>query len=194
MAITADEIQKIILDKHKKITGLPMPEAFVWWHQLVRAIAEAMEEVNAPRTKKLDRKNELSAELQEEVSWRISETWEAHMKQRRGFWREAVGKTPPEPHLTNQIKKHIREAILEFDRDWLAPDKREQWAQDSWVRAAGIGLFLDKWCTGQDPENNVDLGGKRYLEPWRAWMPQRGKGHPVPRFADLYFARRDGIG
>ena len=127
-----------------------------------------------------------------ELAWRTQETWAAHADKRRRFFAEVEGTAArPRSSPPPDIAREIRQAILEYDGDLLGPDQREEWRRESWARAAGLGIFLDPWCTAEHPENKMgEPGAKRYLEPWRPWHVQRGKGSPVSRFADLYFQRR----
>ena len=127
-----------------------------------------------------------------EISWRIDEVWGAHLRQRKGFFRKATGSEPKDPRLTAELRNLIREALHRHDADLLGSDQREQWLAESMVRAAGVGLFLDKFMTGQAPENDMRNGGRRYLEPERPWKVPRGKPDPVPRFAERYFEAKGG--
>lgn len=97
------------------------------------------------------------------------------------------GKVPPAPILTTETSKAIRAALREHDRDLMGDGEegRKRWSRESPVRAAGIGIFLSDWHTG-----TADNAPRAYLEPWRPWKPQRGKGDPVPTFAQLYFEER----
>lgn len=127
-----------------------------------------------------------------EIDWRIDQTWEAHLKQRTGFFRKETGGTPPEPTFTAAIRQLIRDSLLRHDSELLEPEERERWAQESLTRAAGIGIFLDAFMTGRHRDNEVKNGGRRYLEPERPWKIPRGKPDPVPRFAERYFEARGG--
>lgn len=123
-----------------------------------------------------------------ELNWRVEQTWLAHLAQWREFFRSVNGAVPsPDPTLTEEIREAIREALLTYDGALLGPDQREEWRRQSKALAAGIGIFLDPWCTGQHKDNEATNGGKRYLEHWRPWKRQRGKGDPVDRFSELYF-------
>lgn len=127
-----------------------------------------------------------------EVSWRIEQVWRAHVEQWREFYRAENGVEPTNPPtLSEEIRAAIKAALLEFDRDLLGSEQRDEWTKRSKARAAGIGIFLDPWCTGNHKDNDVRARGKRYLEPWRPWKHQRGKGSPVDRFAAIYFERKD---
>ena len=92
-----------------------------------------------------------------------------------------------ERYLCDEIRKAIRAAIREYDGHLLGKELRPRWVEESKARAAGIGIFLDPWCTGNARDNDARSGGKRYLEHWRPWCRQRGKQSPVDRFAELYF-------
>lgn len=123
-----------------------------------------------------------------EIAWRIEQTWRAHLGQWRGFVTEQNGVKPGvDPQLTGEIKQAIRDALLTYDRDLLGADQRAEWVAKSKPRAAGIGLYLDNWCTGRHKDNDFRNGGKQYLEHWRPWKQQKGKANPVERFADLFF-------
>lgn len=129
---------------------------------------------------------------EEELRWRTVQTWEAHLAENNAFFQAENGVAPSvQPTMTPDIRKDIRDALKLFDAHLLTPDKREEWKRNSKVRAAGVGIFLDPFCCGTSKDNNVKDGGKRYLEHWRPWKSQRGKGHPVERFAQLYFEARD---
>lgn len=129
----------------------------------------------------------------EELRWRVGQVWQAHLAARRAFFERETGVAPSQlPTFDHDdIEAPIRDALHRFDGDLMAPDQRDRWQRESRVRASGIGIFYDSWMTGNSPENNTSNGGKRYLEPWRPWKAQRGKGHPVLRFAELYFTARD---
>lgn len=123
-----------------------------------------------------------------ELEWRVEETWRAHLAQWRGFYLDTNGRVPiREPTLTDEIRKAIRAAIREYDGHLLGKELRPRWVEESKARAAGIGIFLDPWCSGNARDNDARSGGKRYLEHWRPWARQRGKQSPVDRFAELYF-------
>lgn len=127
-----------------------------------------------------------------EIEWRIDEVWAAHLAQFRGYFEDTTGKAPPgrPPTLTPEIRQDIRQALLTYDAELLGPESREQWVEESKARAAGVGIYLDPFLTGQSPDNDLRNGGKRFLEHWRPWRRQRGKGCPVERFAELYFEAR----
>ncbi len=123
-----------------------------------------------------------------EIDWRVEQTWRAHLAQWRGYYQDSNGKAPiREPSLTQEIRDAIKVALKEYDAHLLKPDQREAWLAGSKARAAGIGIFLDPFLTGQSKDNDLRNGGKRYLEHWRPWKVQRGKGSPVDRFAELYY-------
>lgn len=126
-----------------------------------------------------------------ELNWRVDETWAAHLDQRSGFYADVDGRVPSvTPTLTEEIRGAIIESLRRHDASLLGPESREAWALRSKTRAAGIGLFLDRWCTATDPKNDIRTGGTRYLEPWRPWKRQQGKGDPVEKFAQLYFSAK----
>lgn len=101
------------------------------------------------------------------------------------FYQERGTSGGPDPKLAADLRELIRTAIVEYDKGLLGASDRERWESDSYAAAAGEGLFLDSWMTGRDAENR-----KLFLESWRPWKPQKGKGHPVPRFAQLAFDAR----
>lgn len=126
-----------------------------------------------------------------EIGWRAGEVWTAHLEAWRRFFKAENGVEPGlEPTLTPEIDEAIRRAVRIHDRKLLGPDQREQWKAESKARAAGIGIFLSDWHTGHNPKNDRRNGGKPYLEHWRPWKLQRGKGDPVDNFAELYFRER----
>lgn len=128
----------------------------------------------------------------EEIEWRVKRVWETHLKARRQFFHRELGKEPGRQPTADpkDILRPIRDGLLRYDKDLLGNRQREEWEQDSQVKAAGVGIFYDPWCSGKDPKNDVNQGGRRYLEPWRPWKSQVGKGSPIPRFAELYFEQR----
>lgn len=130
-----------------------------------------------------------------ELRWRVEQVWASHVTAWRSFWLDVNGRVPSRAPLYSATDhgKPIREALLEFDRDLLGPDQRTEWLRLSTVRAAGVGIFYDPWCSGRAKDNDAAADGQRYLEHWRAWRRQRGKGSPVPKFAELYFEQRDAI-
>lgn len=129
---------------------------------------------------------------EEELRWRTVQVWEAHLAENNAFFQAENGVAPSvQPTMTPDIRKSIREAMKLFDSHLLTPDKREEWKRNSKVRAAGVGIYLSQYHTGTSKDNNVKDGGTRYLEHWRPWRHQRGKGHPVETFAQLYFEARD---
>lgn len=135
---------------------------------------------------------EPTAPAKSEVEWRIERVWEAHVKQWRGFFQEDSGIKPSkEPTLTKEIRDAIKIAMREYDSAYMTPDTREEFIRHSKTRAAGIGIFFDTFMVGRHKDNNVNDGGKRYLEHWRPWKQQRGKGSPVDKFAELYFQVKD---
>lgn len=118
-----------------------------------------------------------------ELDWRIDQTWKAHLEQRRLFYSHFDGRVPPEPTLTAEIRKSIVAGLKVHDSAYLARELRDDWTKFSKVRAAGMGIFHDQWCSGRDKDST-----KRFLEPWRPWKSQRGKGDPIERFAQVFFA------
>lgn len=131
-----------------------------------------------------------------ELSWRIEECWNAFLKQREGFFEDTSGHKPfgPPPTLTSDIRSAIKKAVLEYDSHLLGADQREAFREESKARAAGIGIFFDKWMNGTHAQNDVRNGGKRYLEPDRPWRKQRGKTSPVERYAELYWTMKAAYG
>ena len=131
----------------------------------------------------------------QELRWRIDVVWRDHLTAWRKFFKRENGVAPSQtPTLHQQdILKPIREGLLTHDNHLLGEHLRDQWCRESKVRAAGIGIFYDPWCTGHHKDNDASSGGKRYLEHWRPWKRQHGKPDPVPRFAELYFEKRDAI-
>lgn len=121
----------------------------------------------------------------EEIEWRMEEVWRVHLLARERYFVSRNGRAPQPPEFTTETKKAIRDAIKEHDRSRLSPEDRERWKKESPVRAAGIGIFLSSWHTGEDQRST----GK-FLEPWRPWKHQRSKPDPVPGFAQLYFEER----
>lgn len=127
-----------------------------------------------------------------EIAWRVDQVWAAHLAQWGGFFADTSGiepKVPPE--LTEDIRRDIVDCLQVFDARLLGFEDREAWLRDSKVRASGVGIFLDAWCTGKHRANDAADGGRRYLEHWRPWRKQRRKGYPVEQFAELYFEARD---
>jgi hypothetical protein len=126
-----------------------------------------------------------------ELDWRIAETWATHLKAREAFWMDRNGRPAEAPSLTPETRGAIRDQIEAHDSTRLAAEDRDRWTRESPVRAAGVGLFLSKWHTGEDSRNNAKTDGSRYLEPWRPWKHQKGKPDPVPTFSQLYFEDRN---
>lgn len=123
----------------------------------------------------------------DELAWRIAETWHTHLEARAWFFGRMNGVKPVPPVLTPDTRAAIRRAIQEHDAERMGPEDRERWRAESPVRAAGAGIFFSPWHTGTDEDGN----GRRYLEPWRPWMRQKGKPDPVPGFAAAYFERKE---
>lgn len=123
-----------------------------------------------------------------EIAWRVTTAWAAHLEAWRRHFRAENGVDPhPEPSLTPEILGYLQRGLRIYDRHLLGHDQRERWERESKVRAAGIGIYLSPWHIATDPKNDRRSGGKQYLEHWRPWKHQRGKGDPVETFADLYF-------
>jgi hypothetical protein len=124
-----------------------------------------------------------------EIEFRVTEVWVAFLKQRAGFFLDAEGHEPygPPPTLTKAIEKDIARALKEYDGHLLGPEQRSAWYEESKVRAAGIGLWFDRWNTGRHANNDVRNGGRRYVEAWRPWKVLRGKPDPIERFSELYW-------
>lgn len=126
-----------------------------------------------------------------EIEWRVAETWAAHLEATRRHYRGENGSDPTrEPTRTPEIEQAIKRSLRLYDRGLLDADHREQWKRESKTRAAGIGIFLSDWHAGRHPKNDPRNGGKPYLEHWRPWKAQKGKGDPVEEFAELYFRER----
>lgn len=120
---------------------------------------------------------------QEEIAWRVQECWSSYLEQRRRFsLRRSGRKVSRVPKLTADVRDAIRRVLLEFDRELLEPHLRDQWKAQSVARAAGIGIFLDGWLTGDNDNDKVYA-----YDAWRPWKKQRGKPWRVQEFADLYF-------
>lgn len=126
------------------------------------------------------------------MKWRIERCWSDHVGMRAIHWEWVEYRKPPggPPALTHLRKKIITEALRNHDAHQLTEELRDQWVETSKVRAAGVGIFLDKFLTAEKEGNKLGEGGSRYLEPERAWKIMRGKPDPVDRFADLYFERK----
>lgn len=148
-------------------------------------------ELHAVDTAKEAARKKRDAEREAELAWRIAEVWEDFLFAREAFFRDVSGVKPGSLPEIRLVRNDIRQALLIHDRDRLALGDRDRWRRESPVRAAGIGIFYDPWCAGTSPQNDARNGGKRYLEPWRPWKPQKGKPDPVTRFAELYFEVRD---
>lgn len=129
--------------------------------------------------------------LESEIAWRIDECVADHLYARDAFYRDATGRAPSIQPDMSSVREEIRKALLRHDRARLTSDLRRRWRWESPVRASGIGIFYDPWCTGRHPQNDATNGGRRYLDPSRPWYLPRGKPDPVLRFAQLYFEVRD---
>lgn len=126
------------------------------------------------------------APRESETDWRVDRTWEAFLAARAEFYQRVDGRKPSRaPSLTAEIRASIVDALRQHDAGMLTAETRDLWVEESITLAAGEGLWLDPWCTGQDARSTT-----RYVEPWRPWKQQRGKGDPVAKFAELAFARR----
>lgn len=141
-----------------------------------------------------------SAQARAEIEWRIQDTWRRHMAAYADFKRENSGlKLNGNGPLPDTVKKLIRDALLEYDKELLGPDQRDQWRRESRVRAAGVGIFFSPYHCGVFPD--LPAGEKPqgytgpYLEHDRPWRRIRGKADPILKFSGLYFeekARRAG--
>lgn len=125
------------------------------------------------------------------MKWCITDVWEAHLEAREIYWREREYQKPPggPPALTAARRRLIGDAIRRHDRLAREPGDQETWTRESRARAAGRGLFLDKWLTAHDPNNRAGEGGKKYLEPERAWKIHKGIDQ-VDKHAEAYFEHR----
>lgn len=122
---------------------------------------------------------------QDELQWRVADTWDAFLRARQRHYTKVLGLAEPaRPVLTKQIREAIVGALGEYDVELMAD--RELWREKSRVRAAGIGIFLSEHHMGQNDT------GRSYMEPWRPWVKQRGKPDPVATFSDLYFIKKAG--
>ena len=116
-----------------------------------------------------------------EMDWRVEQTWQAHLEARGRFFKNgADGKPGRAPKLTAEIRKEISRSLKEHDGALLKPEQRQEWLKDSKTLAAGQGIFLSPHHVGKNDS------GTKYLEPWRPWKHQRGKGDPVERFAECF--------
>lgn len=129
-----------------------------------------------------------------ELAWRAEEVWRVHADAWREYRTRRDG-YPPGGRQEKALESAKRvtlplilDAIKRHDGALLGAEQRERWGEESVVRAAGIGIFHDPWCTAQDARNRRGEGGTEYLEHWRPWKVQKAKADPVPRFAELYFA------
>lgn len=128
----------------------------------------------------------------EELRWRVDQCWLAFCETRKRFFHQENQQDPP-PLADNprpEVARAIVTALREFDADRMGAADRERWKRESPVRAAGQGIFLSDWHTGRAKDNDLNNGGKRYLEDWRPWKTQARKGSPVPGFAALAFEAR----
>lgn len=127
-----------------------------------------------------------------EMAWRVDQAWKAHINAWRA-WKERTSGIKPANglQLPEPLAKLIREAIRTYDKDLLQPFQRELWKRESRARAAGIGIFLDPWMTGEGltDEQKMKWSGP-YLEHDRPWKRRQGGLEPVPRFAERYFEHR----
>lgn len=122
----------------------------------------------------------------DEIEWRVQETWQALIRQRSAYMKSTRGAdTGRAPTLTKDIARDIRECLREYDRDLLGADLRAEWKRESKTRGAAIGMYLDPFLTGKDKDAD-----REYLDAWRPWRLQRGKGRPTERLAQLYFDAR----
>lgn len=122
----------------------------------------------------------------DEIEWRVQETWKALIMQRSAYMKSTRGAdTGRAPTMTKDIARDIRECLREYDSDLLGPLKRSEWKRESKTRGAAIGMYLDPFLTGKDKDSD-----REYLDAWRPWRLQRGKGRPTERLAQLYFDAR----
>ncbi len=128
-----------------------------------------------------------------ELAYRVDETWQAFLRQRAGFFEDAEGHVPygPPPTLTTAIRKDIVRALKEYDSHLLSAEQRGAWGAESKVKAAGMGLWFDRFMTGRHAQNDVKNGGKRYVEPWRPWRVLRGKADPVERYSETWWTVKE---
>lgn len=156
-----------------------------------RARERADQEMEAPdpeeaKPAKKTKPAKKAAAPDSEVEWRVAATWTSFLAARAEFYQRVDGRKPSRaPSLTAEIRASIVDALRQHDAGMLTAETRDLWVEESIVLAAGEGLWLDPWCTGQDARSTT-----RYVEPWRPWRQQRGKGDPVAKFAELAFARR----
>lgn len=131
-----------------------------------------------------------------EMAWRIEQAWDAHLAQWRGFHEDVDGRLPggPPPTLTEEIHDAITRSLRTFDKHLLAAADRPRWLAESKTLAAGVGLYLDTWCTARHKDNQLSAGGKRYLEHWRPWKKLHNKPDPVEKFSELYFQAKTARG
>lgn len=126
-----------------------------------------------------------------EIDWRVDQVWRAHLTAWAAFWRSETGLEPRAPSVPNaEVRAAIVVALRGHDGHLLAFEDREQWLLESETRAAGLGIFYDPWMIGHHKDNDINNGGRRYLNHDRPWVRQRGKSDPVARFAALYFENR----
>jgi hypothetical protein len=145
--------------------------------------------------------------LAAELTWRERECWALYLGCFRK-WRERLNGSAPkkEPFFHPvDVQEPMRAALMLYDRALLEPEKREMWKQESRARAAGGGLFLSAWHTGEFPvrvRDGMVIGSGEppenwhgpYVEPWRPWKKLKGHPDPVQRFSDAYFEYRESGG
>lgn len=131
----------------------------------------------------------------EEINWRVVEVWGAHCRADAEFWRRRQGAQRRVAHLQEPpsgVADDIRKALLAYDKGLLEPAERDRWLRESRVRAAGIGIYYDPWCTGTFPNGEPPPGWSGpYLEHDRPWRQRRGSRDPVLAFSELFFRERD---
>lgn len=126
----------------------------------------------------------------EEIAWRIEQCWSSWLEQRRRFFLHRSGRnTSREPKMTPDVRDAISRVLAEFDRDLMEPHLREEWKAKSVARAAGIGIWLDKWLTGDNPNDKVYAS-----DPARPWKKPYGKPWRVQEYADNYFDHIERLG
>jgi hypothetical protein len=133
--------------------------------------------------------------LAAELKWREEEVVRVHLLAFRQWRQRANGVAPKNGHsLPEPVRRLIREALPIYDGNLLSPSQRAEWAKESRVRAAGIGIFYDPWMTGEFPESEgrpAGWSGPYCVEHDRPWRPMRGKPDPIVRFSERYYEAAD---